>query len=367
MHAKWSEVIKDRTSNQTIHDSVISLLSQVIEYEDSSDYRGIKSGIAKGLTDWAVSEVRIHGVNAADVFIGSPFTGFKSILELMPVAQKHRLSILSQYTAPLIADDEEVAQTFEDGVTISRVVSKEAENILVEKSLRTFVYERHDVRRRPGDDPKCFWLVRSHGGQKLAIFETSGNTVNGMRLLGRTRASPHAHVLAFARDRELALLSPATLPGVVLAHDGSVHPILRMPDGITIDGDLEIFSRYPTLDYLPDNLTIRGNLDINDCKNLKYLPSGLTVRGDLSIGGCDELRSIGKNLYVEGDASFTFCRSLKFIQDGGEFGGDLHLHNRKLLRCKFKISGDVLVGISKETRRVAYPRSIFARLFKISE
>lgn len=364
MHAKWSEVINERTSSQQVHDSVVALLSKVTEYDDASDFRGIKSGIARDLADWAARKVRVDGKVSDDVFTDSPFVGISGILELMPVAQKNKTSSPSDYISPLIVDDEEVVQTFADGVTISRIVTREAEIILIEKSLGTFAYERDGFRRRPSDDPKSFWLVNSYEGQKLAIFETSEDTVNGMRLLGRTGLSPYGHVLEFARARNLSLLSPATLPGVVMAHDGTVHPVLRMPDGITIDGDLEIFSRYRMLDFLPDNMTVRGRLTINDCKRLRHLPSGLTVRGDLSVHGCDQLRTIGKNLRVEGDASFIFCRSLKILHEGCEFGGDLHLDNRKLLRRDFRLGGDAWIGVGKDARRVAYPPGIIARFLR---
>ncbi|MNL88132.1 hypothetical protein D3C87_2176630 [compost metagenome] len=58
------------------------------------------------------------------------------------------------------------------------------------------------------------------------------------------------------------------------------------------------------------------------------------------------------------------CNSLKFIREGGEFGGDLNLHNRKLLRCDFKLGGEVVVGVGKEARRVAYPPGILARFLR---
>ncbi len=49
----------------------------------------------------------------------------------------------------------------------------------------------------------------------------------------------------------------------------------------TISGNLII--RNCNLKYLPDNLTILGNLTILHCTNIYYLPSNLTVKENLSI------------------------------------------------------------------------------------
>ena len=55
------------------------------------------------------------------------------------------------------------------------------------------------------------------------------------------------------------------------------------------------------LKRLPNNLTVRGDLDLSGCTSLMSLPENLVVHRDLYLEGCTSLRVIPKSLKVWGD------------------------------------------------------------------
>ena len=65
-----------------------------------------------------------------------------------------------------------------------------------------------------------------------------------------------------------------------------------------VDGSLDLSET--TIKFLPDNLTIEGRFDLNDCKNLVELPNNLMVGGDLDLR-FNNFTTLPDSLVVYGD------------------------------------------------------------------
>lgn len=129
-----------------------------------------------------------------------------------------------------------------------------------------------------------------------------------------------------------------------------------------------VLSKMPSITRLPDGLTIDGNLDLRKSK-LVALPKGLTVTGRINFdrtyyteipenwtikGGCSLFRSqitkIGDNFYVGEDLNLMLTK-IKSLPRGMVVKGDLYLDNSAVE----SLPNDLVVGgdLSLSSSRVA--------------
>ena len=67
-------------------------------------------------------------------------------------------------------------------------------------------------------------------------------------------------------------------------------------DKIVVDGDLDLSNS--SITSLPNNLEVKGTLDLENCENLKYLPNNLKIGLDLNLNNCENLTYLPDNLSV---------------------------------------------------------------------
>jgi hypothetical protein len=173
--------------------------------------------------------------------------------------------------------------------------------------------------------------------------------------LGRESHPARSYVIGFVKERNLALLTPTTITDVVRTADGLFYNVMGIPDGAFVDGDLELYDRYPDLRFLPENMTVEGNMHIYDNRIIEMLPRGLTVRGRLEVHGCPSLCLLRSGLTVGGRAAFIRCGELRAAEKGCVFQDDLHVDHKRMLRQKFTLVGRAYIGLGKDRREVAYP------------
>lgn len=127
--------------------------------------------------------------------------------------------------------------------------------------------------------------------------------------------------------------------GIVVANGGIWYDMYRLPKGLTIDGDLNMYDMDIT--SLPDNLTVEGSLLITGTK-ITSLPKNLTVGKDLfaenlKITSLPSDLNVGRDLYI----SQTNITSLP---DGLTINGDLSLMGIKTLKSlpnKLSVAGSL--------------------------
>jgi hypothetical protein len=87
--------------------------------------------------------------------------------------------------------------------------------------------------------------------------------------------------------------------------------------------DLDGFSW--ELKYLPDNLYVKGKLDLENCDAFRLLPNNLQVAHDLNLNNCAELETLPDGLYVGGDLNLRYCTALKTVPDDLQVKGDVYI------------------------------------------
>ena len=88
------------------------------------------------------------------------------------------------------------------------------------------------------------------------------------------------------------------------------------------NGDPDYPYRQNNITFLPDNLTVKGNLYLS-FSPIKLLPDNLTVGGGLYLSFCENLQSLPNNLTVNGTLDLEYCISLQSLPKDLKVGGTL--------------------------------------------
>ena len=108
-------------------------------------------------------------------------------------------------------------------------------------------------------------------------------------------------------------------------------------DELNIKGDLDLFEENIT--YIPEGLKVEDNLNLSSCKHLKYLPDNLYVGGDLDLEGTN-IKQLPKGLYVGGDFRLVALKIKSLPKDLNVDGGlDLGYSEITSLPKNLKVGG----------------------------
>jgi hypothetical protein len=116
-----------------------------------------------------------------------------------------------------------------------------------------------------------------------------------------------------------------------------------LPDNIKIKGDLDISEAYDVSIKLPNNLTVGGNLNGWDSK-LYSIPNNLTVKGNLDVSN-DSIEQIGSNLTVGGNLGLSHT-TVRRLPNNVTVGGDLIIQHTYLesLPKDLKVGGTLYLN-----------------------
>jgi len=165
-------------------------------------------------------------------------------------------------------------------------------------------------------------------------------------------------------EKRSITFSPGSFKSLITSSSGEgfVRTLNNKYDEIVIDGNLLL--RKTPIQTLPNNLHVRGYLDLYGCKNLKslpdnlyvkdylylrkssieslsdnfkigtdldlaltpiqYLPDNLRVEEDLDLEGTP-IQSLPDNLYVGGNLYLNDCKNLKSLPDNLDVKGVIHI------------------------------------------
>jgi hypothetical protein len=104
------------------------------------------------------------------------------------------------------------------------------------------------------------------------------------------------------------------------------------------ENDMQTYSPEEARDMIlagtaPDNMIVKGNLNLRGSKKLTKLPDGLEVLGDFHLHECTSLTQLPNGLIVHGNFDLWDCTSLKHLSDGLSVGGILDLENYTSLKA----------------------------------
>jgi hypothetical protein len=82
---------------------------------------------------------------------------------------------------------------------------------------------------------------------------------------------------------------------------GLARGLTNLPDNLTVQGDLNLLN-WRELEELPDNLTVQGDLNLGDTQ-IKSLPGNLVVNGHLNLSRTPNLDkdNLPSSLVVDGE------------------------------------------------------------------
>jgi hypothetical protein len=128
----------------------------------------------------------------------------------------------------------------------------------------------------------------------------------------------------FLTQQQFALQESPAYCGLVLDTDGQYYSINSLPENLSIKGNLDLADS-PILIQLPENLSVGGNFDLAGNKALTRLPENLSVKGDFRLEYCSSLEQLPVNLSVGGSLSLNDCKALTQLPENFSVGGTLSL------------------------------------------
>jgi hypothetical protein len=118
------------------------------------------------------------------------------------------------------------------------------------------------------------------------------------------------------RKNDMRVYSPEKAREMILAGTA--------PDNMTVKGNLDLYNS-KELTRLPKGLRVKGDLHLNKCTALKKLPDGLSVQRNLNLGGCKTLTELPDDFKVGGWISLALCEALTHLPDDLNVGSWLNL------------------------------------------
>jgi hypothetical protein len=100
--------------------------------------------------------------------------------------------------------------------------------------------------------------------------------------------------------------------------------LTELPDNLEVKGFLNL-SDCTKLIKLPDNLKVKGYIDLSGCTELTKLPDNLEINSRLNLSGCTKLTELPDNLEVKGYLNLSDCTKLIKLPDNLKVGGSIYL------------------------------------------
>lgn len=191
------------------------------------------------------------------------------------------------------------------------------------------------------DEDNLFLSLRDRHGNAHATLQIEDGVIT--QLYGKQNELPVRKyidmLIPYMKGKAFEAEVPAGLLGYVIDMDGNWHPVDNLPDGLTIEGYLDLSNTDIT--KLPARLTVRGTLRVNST-NLTELPRGLKVTGDLHIG-CTGITELPEGLKI-GGSLYAYRLAMKTLPRGLIVGKHLYVMNTELtvLPDDLSVGGDIV-------------------------
>jgi hypothetical protein len=111
-----------------------------------------------------------------------------------------------------------------------------------------------------------------------------------------------------------------------------------------------------TVDELPDNLTVDGNLRLAFCYHIKSLPKNLHVKGSLDLYGCDLIKEFPTDLKLDGGLDLIGS-GIEYLPSNLTINGTLIIQANVLARSNNLTVGDTIKVRDSENIR-SLPRRL---------
>ena len=279
---------------------------------------------------------------------------FGSVDQILKEADK-AMMIANQRagTAAIMAGDEEIIAELADGYSLVRMLSPAA----LDRESRTM---QHCIGNGGYDDE-----LTKEWARFLSLRDASGNphvtmdiSINGDRMhinqiKGKQNAVPIAKYLSVLRPwfaKTNATLSYSPERGLMVSTNDEIYHVSELPDGFECKRDFRAHELEGA--RIPEGLKVHGHMSVisdDGWKPQKHLPEGLYVDGDLTIKS-RFIEVISPNTRVKGDLK-AGSTNISEIGEGLIVFEDCHLSGTKLekLPSKMTVIGNLLITGTKIT------------------
>ena len=245
----------------------------------------------------------------------------------------------------LVEGDEELVEMLEDGYYVLRLLTPAAldrESAQMQHCIGNGAYDdslKHKNRQ--------YLSLRDPQGKAHATIEVRNGRI--IQLQGKQNAPPITKYLdalsPYIRSSGLGVDVPASHLGHVIDVDGVWHPLDNLPEGLTVEGWLDLggteIARLPKglkvsghlnlaftpIKTLPEGLSVGGDLYLNNTL-ITALPEGLTIGGDLCLDHT-RIAELPDDLSVGRDLSLSFTK-VTTLPKGLTVCRDLRVNNTKI-------------------------------------
>lgn len=264
---------------------------------------------------------------------------FGSIEAIIQEADKAMLKAAQKSRAVRIVDgDEEIVEMLDEGFHIVRLLTPAAldrESAEMQHCIGNGGYDNH-----LNDGRHLYLSLRDPHGKAHVTMEIEDGIL--IQLQGKQNAPPIRRyidiLVPYIRASGLKVDVPPSHLGYVVDINGEWHPLDNLPEGLTVEGNLNLGGTQITalpegtsvsgylrlsstpITALPARLSVGGFLDLSETP-IKELSRGLTVGGGIDLCST-EIISLPEGLSVTGflDLSGTPIRELpKGLMVGGSF------------------------------------------------
>lgn len=309
------------------------------------DWLGVTDEKLRHIADWLKAEIRKDASwmkNVDDKDRPKKLMKFSTIDDIVSEADKAMLTASQQLSSVILVEgDEALFAQLDDGYHVVRLLTPAAldrESATMQHCIGNGGYDD-----QLGDGDHLYLSLRDGFGKPHATMEIEKGKV--VQLQGKQNKPPiEKHldrIIPLIRECGYPVDIPASHLGHVVDKNGDWHRIENLPDGLTVDVDLNLSGTGITT--LPYGLTVGGDLDLSDT-DITTLPDGLVVGGSLNLYGSG-ITALPFRLTVGGDFDL-FRTDVTTLPDGLVVGGNLNLYGTAItaLPDELKVGGTLYLS-----------------------
>ena len=246
---------------------------------------------------------------------------FGSIDAIVREADKAMLKAAQKLRGVKLVDgDEELVETLQDGYYVVRLLTPTAldrESAEMQHCIGNGAYDDS-----LNDGRRAYLSLRDPQGKAHVTMEVSDRSI--VQLQGKQNTRPIRRyidiLIPYIRASGLAVGPHAAQLGHIIDIDGVWHPFDKLPEGLTVEGNLDLSDTPIT--KLPDGMTVKGDLDLSHTP-ITELPKGMTVGGFLFADNTP-ITDLPEGLTVEQGLHLSYTKIFA-LPEGLKVNNFLHL------------------------------------------
>jgi len=214
-------------------------------------------------------------------------------------------------------DDTKTIMTFDDGYKIVQMLTENALDCESQEMGHCIGHGSYDAELKSGDD--LFYSLRDANNKAHATLHVQKSDNSLLQCKGKENNPPVtkylSYIQGFVEQKDFKLEEDPSHTGLI-KQDGQFYNVFALPNNFSIKGELNL-SAINNLTHLPNNLSVDKDLFLTGCGNLTHLAYNLSVQENLYLLHCYNLKELPKGLKVKGKIFLpdgAFCETVQEAQ-----------------------------------------------------